>query len=114
VVSEFVDLGPLSSLAPGAQRNVSVGATRLLLCHEASSGRVWAMREQCPHAFQPLLGGVVQRGTIQCPKHGACFDLATGAPANEVTTRPLPVYPTRIQDGRILVSTLPLSTRTAP
>lgn len=108
LVSDFQDVGPLAALAPGRQQTVLVGKTALLLCHEAASGRVWAMRNSCPHAFQPLEGGVVRDGTLQCPKHGACFDLATGRAMNPVTTRSLAVYSTRVQDGRILVSLEPL------
>ena len=108
-VSDFQDVGPLAALAPGQQQTVLLGANALLLCHEASSGRIWAMRNSCPHAFQPLAGGVVRDGTLQCPKHGACFDLSTGRPMNPVTTRPLTVHTTRVEDGRIFVSLEPLA-----
>jgi nitrite reductase/ring-hydroxylating ferredoxin subunit len=107
-VTDFLDVASIADVPSGAQLRVLVGAKRLLLCHEAASGQLWAMEDRCPHAFQPLAGGVVRHGTIQCPQHGACFDLATGRPDNAVTTRPLAVHATRVHEGRILISTQPL------
>jgi nitrite reductase/ring-hydroxylating ferredoxin subunit len=70
---------------------------------------VWAVHDECPHAFQPLQGGRVRNGWIQCPQHGACFDIKTGAPQNtRITARPVLVFPVRVEDGRVLVSPKPL------
>ena len=107
-MTDFLDVASIADVPPGAQHSVLIGTTRLLLCHEAATGRVWAMQDRCPHAFQSLAGGVVRHGTIQCPKHGACFDLATGQPNNAVTTRPLAVHATRVHEGRILISMQPV------
>ncbi|QIL74010.1 Rieske 2Fe-2S domain-containing protein (plasmid) [Diaphorobacter sp. HDW4B] len=103
----YQDVADLSSLPPGAQLRVTLGATALLLCHEAATGQVWALKNSCPHAFQPFDGGVVSSGTIQCPKHGACFDLASGRATNRITARPITVYAVHIEGDRILVSTQP-------
>lgn len=103
-MNDFQDIASLASLPPGGQLKVVLNGTPMLLCHEAATGTVWAMKNSCPHAFQPLDGGVVNAGTIQCPKHGACFDLTTGRSTNQVTARPLAVHPVRIEGDRIQVS----------
>ena len=68
-----------------------VGKDRVFVCRSGS--RLKAYSAQCPHLGGPLDKGIVTAGTIRCPWHHACFDLATGeataAPAFDV----LPEYP---------------------
>jgi nitrite reductase/ring-hydroxylating ferredoxin subunit len=99
---EFVDVLALSELPAGEQRRVLLGFVRVLLCR--TDHAVYAVAELCPHALQPLLGGEVRDGAIHCPRHAACFDLATGKPLNGVTNAPLRTYPLRIREGRIEIA----------
>ena len=61
-------------------------------------GEPVAMLDRCPHRDIALSGGVVKDGTLTCPGHFWCFDLASGertdAPAQAMT-----LYPTRVVDG---------------
>lgn len=104
-MADFQDVADGASLPPGGQLRTRLGGVTLLLCREGD--QVWALKNSCPHAFQPLDGGVVRAGTIQCPKHGACFDLASGRSLNQVTDRPVSVYPARLVGGRIQVALPP-------
>jgi 3-phenylpropionate/trans-cinnamate dioxygenase ferredoxin component len=103
-VEQFVEITALADLPAGAQRSIQIGPVRVLLCHDQGSGRIHAIENRCPHAFQPLEGGEVRRGTIQCPKHGACFDLASGRALNNVTDRPVKTFAVRIEDERVFVA----------
>ncbi|MFT3666914.1 Rieske (2Fe-2S) protein [Piscinibacter sp.] len=109
----FEDVAALASVPPGAQHCVVVGGRPVLVCRDARDGRVWAVHNSCPHAFQPLTGGALRDGTLLCPKHGACFELATGRSLNAVTPRPLAVFGVRIEGERVLVSSQPLATATS-
>ncbi|CAM2169665.1 Rieske 2Fe-2S domain-containing protein [Paraburkholderia sacchari] len=100
----LADVASTDELPPGAQRTVLVGTARVLLYRDPVTNCIWALEDKCGHAFQPLFGGVIQKGVIQCPKHGACFDLATGQPTNAVTNRPVKTYAVVVRDNRILVS----------
>lgn len=57
-----------------------------------------AMLDRCPHRDIALSGGTVRDGTLVCPGHFWCFDLADG----RRTDRPeqgATLYPTRVVDG---------------
>lgn len=87
------DLKPESSIA------VEVGGRALLLCR--SRDQVYALANRCSHADETLECGLVRRGWVACPMHGARFDLATGKPMNPPATEPIPTYPVRIENGWI-------------
>lgn len=65
--------------------------------------RYWCTDGLCTHEEIHLSGGMVVETTIECPKHASIFDVTTG----EVDTPPacenLHTYPTRVENGRILV-----------
>ena len=102
---DFVDTIPLAALEAGAQHSVYVGMRRVLLCRVDTD--VFAFRDACPHALQPLKGGAITGTTIRCPKHGACFDMKTGMPQNGITKASLELYAVRIRDGIVQVDAGP-------
>lgn len=69
-----------------------------------SEGEVFAVSDVCSHAEVNLSEGEVEEGTIECWLHGSCFDLRSGAPINPPATRPVPVYPVKIEGDDVLVS----------
>lgn len=98
----FVDVIALSELAMGGQHVVLVNGRRILLCRVEEG--VFALADLCPHAQQPLAGGVIAGNMIRCPRHGACFDIASGLPLNAVTRMPVKIFPVRERQGRVEVS----------
>ncbi|HKY92146.1 MAG TPA: Rieske (2Fe-2S) protein [Nevskiaceae bacterium] len=99
----WIDVLSEAELPAGGQKSVLVRGARVLLCR-TESGALHAVADLCPHALQPLEGGRLRGGTLRCPRHGACFDLASGQPVNPVTDRPLTVFPVRAHHGRIEVA----------
>ena len=104
------------TLAPGTRQIVKLEEQSLLLLNE--SGNIYAINNICPHLKLPLKKGkVTADGTIVCPWHRSEFDLETGevkdwCPFPPVvgnvlgkisTEKTLGVFPTRIEDGQILV-----------
>ncbi len=99
----FVPCVALAELPPGSQRSVVCGVLRVLVCHTGEG--VFAVRDLCPHALQPLAGGEIVGGLIRCPKHGALFALATGEPENSVTNERLTTFRIRLRHGQIEIAT---------
>ncbi len=94
---------PLEELPVGAARSVASGLDDLLVCRPASD-QVYVVEDVCSHDDAPLGDQDLDGAVVTCPRHGARFDVATGA----VLKAPAPVgietYPTRLsEDGWIEV-----------
>src|ERR1041384_6357702 len=63
---------------------------------------VHAVGATCTHYSGPLAEGLVANGTIRCPWHHACFDLATGAPHGPALS-PIACYDVALDGGTIRV-----------
>ena len=62
---------------------------------------VHVLESRCTHRGGPLHDGSVVDGCIECPWHGARFDLESGAVRRGPASAPQPVYDTRGVDGSI-------------
>jgi 3-phenylpropionate/trans-cinnamate dioxygenase ferredoxin subunit len=69
---------------------------------------LYAIGDRCTHADVSLSEGEIEVDdlTIECPKHGSCFELCTGEPTSLPAVRPVPVYGVTEVGGEIYV-TLP-------
>jgi 3-phenylpropionate/trans-cinnamate dioxygenase ferredoxin subunit len=67
-------------------------------------GRYYAMADVCTHDGGPLAEGVLEDHVIECPRHGARFDIRTGAVLAMPATAPVPVYAVRIEGDEIQVA----------
>jgi len=69
-----------------------------------AEGQVFAINDICSHANGSLSEGEVDGCSIECWLHGSTFDLPTGKPSGLPATRPVPVYPVKIEGDDVLVS----------
>src|ERR1700739_3525972 len=67
------------------------------------NGCFHTIENACPHKGGPLCDGIVTGTSVVCPLHGRRFDLETGMPTRAAEPSCLAVFPTRVQDGIILV-----------
>ncbi len=66
--------------------------------------RFLAIDNACPHQGGPLCDGIVSGRVVVCPLHGWKFDLETGAPVAASRPGCVAIYPTRVENGVILVN----------
>lgn len=93
----------LSEIPEGGALGLEVAGVRVALA--AVDGEVYAFADNCSHRDFPLSHGEVDAAarTITCEWHGAAFDLRTGAPTCAPATRPIAVYPAKVEDGGVWV-----------
>jgi 3-phenylpropionate/trans-cinnamate dioxygenase ferredoxin component len=68
-----------------------------------SEGEVYAIHDVCSHEEVALSEGDVEDTTIECWLHGSCFDLRTGRPTSLPATKPVIVYPVKIEGADVYV-----------
>lgn len=94
---------PSASLEDGRPTayTLSDGST---ICLVRVGDEIYAMEHRCSHAEFPMSDGdMVDDHVIECPVHGAQFDVRTGAPLGPPATEPIPAYEARIADGYVWV-----------
>ncbi|XP_060227342.1 apoptosis-inducing factor 3 isoform X2 [Meriones unguiculatus] len=66
----------VKDLENGQMREVELGWGKVLLVKD--NGEFHALGHKCPHYGAPLVKGVLSRGRVRCPWHGACFNISSG------------------------------------
>jgi 3-phenylpropionate/trans-cinnamate dioxygenase ferredoxin component len=102
-MSEFVPVAKTYEIPDPGKMLVEVGDRLIALIHAA--GHFYALDDVCTHDGGPLSDGPVDpvHGTIACPRHGAKFDLRTGAPLTMPATKPTKVHNVKVEGDEIFV-----------
>jgi 3-phenylpropionate/trans-cinnamate dioxygenase ferredoxin component len=66
-------------------------------------GRYYAIEDRCSHDDGPLCEGDRDGFCIECPRHGAMFDLRSGAALSLPATEGVDIYPVVVRDGEVFV-----------
>ena len=74
----------------------------------------WAIEDVCTHDGGPVAEGTLAGSIIECPRHGATFDVRSGAALTFPATQPVPNYPVRVLGDEIQVSMDPAAAAAAP
>ena len=70
------NLGDFSDLDNGELTTCEVGDLEILLCRV--DGKLYAIEDNCSHADTPLSEGRLSGFQVNCPLHGASFDVRDG------------------------------------
>jgi 3-phenylpropionate/trans-cinnamate dioxygenase ferredoxin component len=68
-------------------------------------GTYYAIEDRCSHDDGPLCEGERDGFCIECPRHGATFDLRSGAVLSLPATEGVDVYSVSVRDGGIFIQT---------
>ena len=90
-----------SEIPPGTTRRVDVDGVELLLCNV--DGELYAVEDVCTHDGGPLDQSALDGSRIECPRHGARFDVTTGAALTLPAVVPLPTYAVRVDGEDVYV-----------
>jgi 3-phenylpropionate/trans-cinnamate dioxygenase ferredoxin subunit len=96
---ERIRVASLADLAPGAGRLVEWAGRRLALF--LVEGEVFALADRCSHAEASLAEGEVFGHTVECPRHGAAFDLRTGETLSLPATRGVAAYRVEVEGDAV-------------
>ena len=86
----------------GGTHRVVVGEQAILLCNV--DGSIHAIEDVCTHDGAPLDQGELNGVRITCPRHGAVFDVTTGAVLALPAIVPIRTFSVEVDDGDVYVS----------
>ncbi len=70
-------------------------------------GKFYATHGLCTHEYVSLCDGFVEQGEIECPLHGACFDIKTGKAMSLPAEIDLKVFPVKLEGDTIHIGIEP-------
>ncbi len=102
-MSEFIPIAQEADIPDPSTLLVEVADRLIVLIHAA--GHFYALEDLCTHDGGPLSGGAVDadRGTLACPRHGAQFDLKTGAARTMPATKATVTHEVQVKNGTVFV-----------
>jgi nitrite reductase/ring-hydroxylating ferredoxin subunit len=98
-VSEWVPVATVGDVSPEAGFRVEVNGRAIALWNV--DGAIYATSDVCTHEETSLVDGDLWGEVIECPLHGAQFDVRTGAVLSLPAIFPLPTYPVRVENDTV-------------
>ena len=100
-VERYVPIARVGDVPEGGVKVVRIEDQAIALF--LIGGRYHALDDVCTHDGGPLAEGFIEGMEIECPRHGARFDIATGAVLCLPATAPVTSYPVRVVVDEIQV-----------
>jgi nitrite reductase/ring-hydroxylating ferredoxin subunit len=97
----FVTVADVDDVPPGQVREVTVGEHDIAVYNVA--GELFATTNVCTHDEAYLSDGELFGHVVECPLHGARFDVRTGKVLSLPAVYPLKTYEVRVEDGKVQV-----------
>ncbi len=101
MTKRFVKVGLGSEIPEGEVRTFEAEGTSMAIARV--DGKLYAIEDVCTHDDGPLGEGVLDGCEIECPRHGARFDIRTGAATRMPAAAPVAVFAVKVENGEILV-----------
>jgi len=100
-MADWTDVAGITELAPGEWTVADVDGVEVAVFNV--DGAFHAIENVCTHDYSELTGGCLEGAEIICPRHGARFDVRTGAALSAPAYEPVATLATRVVDGRVQV-----------
>ena len=98
----FVTAAKASEIPVGQFKELVVQGKAILLCHTAES--FYAIDNACTHDDGPLGDGWLDGQAIECPRHGARFDVTTGKVVCLPAAVPIHAYRVKVEKDDVKVN----------
>jgi nitrite reductase/ring-hydroxylating ferredoxin subunit len=103
-MAEFYPVARVGEIAPGEALHVEIGDQEIGIYN--LGGEYYAISDVCSHAYARLSEGEIyeDEGTVECPLHGAEFDIRTGRHLSFPAVGPVASYPVRVRGDDVEVA----------
>ncbi len=101
-MGDFVTALRSSDVALGTAKVVDIAGREIAICNV--DGEFFAIDDVCTHDGGSLDQGVLEGDEIECPRHGARFNVRTGQALCLPAITPIRTYPVRLEGENIQVT----------
>lgn len=91
---EYFTVARVDELGNGARKFLDVDGEPIVVFNIA--GQYFAIGDVCSHDDGPVGEGELKGTEIECPRHGARFDVRTGRALTLPAVADIPAYPVRV------------------
>ena len=99
----FVKVAQVSEINPGEMITVDFPSGDAVLLANID-GVIHACDDICSHAYASLSEGDLNGAEVECPLHGAVFNVTTGEALTPPAEAPVKVYQVQVEGDDILVA----------
>ena len=100
-VSSWIDVVTEDELSPGDVHVVDLGGIEVAVFNVA--GQYFAIEDVCTHDGSEISTGCLYDYVIECPRHGARFDVRTGEVLEPPAYESVQTFKVRVENGMIQV-----------
>ena len=101
-MANFVRVASVDEVPVGGRKLVFLDDGPALLMNVG--GSYFCIADLCTHDDGPLAQGELDGYEIECPRHGALFDIRTGAALTLPATAPTPIYQVKVDGLDIFIA----------
>ena len=98
---DFVRVASVKDIPDGQTRGFTVGHVRVMVANVG--GSFYALADECSHDAAPIAGGKMLDHEIVCPRHGARFDVRSGAVTGPPAVVGIDSYEVKVDGEDILI-----------
>ncbi len=99
--TDFVKVAEVSEIPPGDMKAVRVGNEEILVVNV--DGSFHACDDVCTHSYASLSEGDLDGAEVQCPLHGATFNVTTGEVLTPPAAEALRRFEVRVEGSDVLI-----------
>ena len=100
-MAEFVKVAGLNELPPGGKKLFEIDGRAIAVFNV--EGSYYAIDDVCTHDGGPLAEGDLRGCEIECPRHGARFDVRTGKALSFPAFEPVASHVVEIREDGVFV-----------
>lgn len=100
--AEFLTVATVGEIQPGERMVVEYGRHWVVIFNV--DGKYYAIEDLCTHDDGPLAEGELHDCVIECPRHGATFDITNGKVLSAPALVDVPSYTVRISGNDIQIA----------
>lgn len=103
--AEYITVATTDELPSGGRKLLEIDGKPIAVFNIA--GAYYAIADVCSHDDGPVAEGDLYEHEIECPRHGARFDVRNGKVLSFPAIVDIPAYPVKVVDDEVLIGLPP-------